>query len=116
MQDDVKAWFDALTPEQRAVLEPLRATILRTDSTLVEAIKWRQPCYSKNGVVCYLQKARAHVALGFGQGARLTDPKGRLVGTGKQMRHIKFDFGESVDHADIGALIAAAVVLDGSDA
>lgn len=56
----------------------------------------------------YVDAFRAHVNIGFFQGATLDDPAGLLTGTGKRMRHIKLSWGQKVDEAAVGALIAAA--------
>ena len=56
---------------------------------LKESIKWGNPVYEKNGRVCYLAATEAYVSLGFFYGAALTDPGGRIEGTGVKMRHIK---------------------------
>lgn len=105
-------WFSTLSEDQRSVLLELRRLILSTDERLVETIKWGQPCYSLNGLVCYLQKAKRYVTLGFQQGARLQDPERLLEGAGKDMRHIKLPLGHGVDIDACRALIQQAVRHD----
>jgi hypothetical protein len=56
----------------------------------------------------YVNAFKAHVNIGFFQGASLKDPRRLLEGTGKRMRHVKLRWGETVDEAALGALIAAA--------
>lgn len=51
---------------------------------------------------------RAHVDLGFFQGASLPDPAGLLEGTGRSMRHVKLRPGRPVDTTALEALVAAA--------
>jgi hypothetical protein len=56
----------------------------------------------------YVNIAKAHVSVGFFQGAALRDPKGLLQGTGRFMRHVKLAPKSKVDTAALNALIAAA--------
>ena len=55
-----------------------------------EVIVYRFPA-RKRGAFCYIAAYARHVNLGFYFGAQLRDPHGALQGTGKQMRHIRFD-------------------------
>jgi hypothetical protein len=56
----------------------------------------------------YVNVFRAHVNVGFFQGAELTDPHGMLEGTGKFMRHVKLRPEREVDAVALKKLIAAA--------
>jgi hypothetical protein len=56
----------------------------------------------------YVDAFRAHVNVGFFLGAELADLAHLLEGTGKRMRHVKLRWGESVNEAALGKLIAAA--------
>lgn len=56
----------------------------------------------------YVNIFKAHVNLGFFQGATLADPAGLLEGAGKRMRHVKLRPGDPPDPAALTALIAAA--------
>ena len=56
----------------------------------------------------YVDAFKAHVNVGFYQGASLVDPAGLLQGAGKRMRHVKIRWGEPVDADAVNALIAAA--------
>jgi hypothetical protein len=56
----------------------------------------------------YVNAFKAHVNVGFFQGAALDDPAGLLEGSGKRMRHVKVRWGEPVDAQALGDLIAAA--------
>ncbi len=65
---------------------------------------WHDGC----AVVClgdapfaYVGAYRAHVSIGFYQGAALPDPAAMLEGTGKRMRHVKIRLSEA---AAAGAL------------
>lgn len=113
MTPDVEHWFAALTEDQRQLASALRDIVLSEAPALREEIKWNQPCYTGAATVCYIQKARGHVSLGFGKGAALADPGGLLEGTGAQMRHIRFRLDDTPDRGTLAGLIRAALVLDG---
>jgi hypothetical protein len=82
-------WLSELDPALHRIAEILRKLIMEADPELSEAIKWGNPAYEKRGLVCYLSATKGYVTLGFFNGASLTDPEGRIEGTGKNMRHIK---------------------------
>jgi hypothetical protein len=56
----------------------------------------------------YVNVFKAHVNVGFFQGAALDDREGLLEGAGKSMRHVKLRSPQSVNAASLGDLIAAA--------
>jgi hypothetical protein len=58
----------------------------------------------------YVNVFRAHVNVGFFQGAGLHDPKRLLQGTGKRMRHVKLGPDRELDAPALSALVAAAYV------
>lgn len=53
----------------------------------------------------YVNAFKAHVNVGFFQGATLTDPAGLLEGSGKYMRHVKLKPGAVVNAAALARLI-----------
>jgi len=52
------------------------------------------------------------VTIGFQQGAHLEDANKLLVGTGKDMRHVKFDLSGEIDRPAIKNLISKAIEYD----
>ena len=56
----------------------------------------------------YVNAFKAHVNVGFFQGATLTDPAGLLQGSGKYMRHVKLKPGGVVNTAALARLIVDA--------
>lgn len=56
----------------------------------------------------YVAAFRAHVNVGFFQGADLPDPHGLLAGTGKRMRHVSLRPDHGVDADALTQLIHAA--------
>src|SRR5271166_2267598 len=56
----------------------------------------------------YVNVFKAHVNVGFFNGAALEDPAGLLEGSGRRMRHVKLKPGSELDSAALSALIASA--------
>lgn len=112
MSTTVDEWISQAPEAQRAQLQELRAIILSLAPDATESLKWGQPCYTRKALFCYLQRAKSHVTLGFQKGALMSDPGKRLLGDGKQMRHVRFDPGEAIDRALCTALIDEALRLD----
>lgn len=56
----------------------------------------------------YVNVFRAHMNVGFFQGATLRDPARLLVGEGRSMRHVKLRPGTATDMAALRRLIEAA--------
>ena len=88
-QKTVDTWMAELDPALREIAEGLRLLIIEADPGLDESIKWGNPTYEKSGKVYYLAAGKSYVSLGLFQGASLSDPEGRIEGTGKKMRHVK---------------------------
>ena len=59
--------------------------------------------------VVSLAAASNGVGLSFYRGATLPDPKGILVGEGKQNRFLRLDSAKVLDRPEVEALIAAAI-------
>jgi hypothetical protein len=112
MSATVDAWIGQAPEAQRAQLNELRGIILSLAPNVMETLKWGQPCYTRNALFCYLQRAKSHVTLGFQKGALMSDPGKRLLGDGSQMRHVRFGPGEAIDAALCRALIEEALRLD----
>jgi hypothetical protein len=56
----------------------------------------------------YVNVFKAHVNVGFFRGAEMADPKSRLEGTGKFMRHVKLRPESAFDAAALTQLVDAA--------
>jgi hypothetical protein len=56
----------------------------------------------------YVGVFKAHVGVGFFNGADLPDPAGLLEGAGKRMRHVKLRWGEPINASALSGLIAAS--------
>ena len=101
-----------LAPEKRRVAEALRKLILEADAQFQESVKWGNPVYEKEGRVCYIADMGRYMNLGFFQGAKLTDPEGRIEGTGKGMRHIKIRSLDDITQPQFSSWVREAVALN----
>ena len=108
--DDVEAFLDAVPDEHRPTVDAIRTTIFDVYPDATETIKWNKPIYDVDGVDrFYVDHYTEHVSLGFMQGASLEDPDGKLEGTGKSMRHVKFGDPEEVADPAVRSLVEDAV-------
>jgi hypothetical protein len=110
---DFASWLSPLPDPQGKLATHLRELIFATAPEVVEAIKWRRPCYGTKpgGLICYLHATKTHVNLGFEKGASLPDPEHLLEGTGKNMRHIKLRPDHDIDDSVISALLRQALAI-----
>lgn len=66
-------------------LQAIREILLETE--LIEEFKWASPCYTHNKKnIVIIAPFKEYFALGFFNGAHLTDPKGLLVKPGEHTR------------------------------
>jgi hypothetical protein len=63
----------------------------------------------KRGAFCYVAAYAHHVNLGFYFVAELPDPHGLLKGTGKMMRHIRFESPDDLRHRHLQTYIRSAI-------
>jgi uncharacterized protein YdeI (YjbR/CyaY-like superfamily) len=111
----VDAYVDRSTqwPTEIAAVRPLLQSC-----GLVEAIKWRKPCYSYDGSnIVILQEMKDFLALMFFKGALLGDPDGVLEAQGPNSRSARRICLTSVDDvtrlADtIAAYVAEAIAIE----
>jgi hypothetical protein len=96
----------------REIVSELRKLVMSSSPGVSEDIKWGRPWYSKNGYLCYISTAKAHVTFGFSNGARLNDPRGLLEGTGKGMRHVKLRSLDDIDRSLFRGWLKEAVRLN----
>jgi len=81
-------------------------------SVYAEVIVFKIPG-RKRGAFCNVAAYTNHVNLVFYYGAELRDPQRVLRGTGKKMRHIRFDSLDDVRQGYLAEYVRAAVGLVG---
>ena len=106
------SYISELAPEKRRIAETLRKIILTADPELQESVKWGNPVYEKKGRVCYIADMGGYMNLGLFKGAHLTDPTGRIEGTGKDMRHVKIKSLYDVQEKQFSTWVRETVALN----
>ena len=102
-------------------LSQLRSLIKKSDSGVIEEVKWKKPSnpmgvpvWSHDGIICIGEALKNAVRLTFPKGALVKDPK-KLFNTrleSNTVRAIDFHEGDTVDEASLKALILEAVELN----
>lgn len=115
MSTDVDTYF-ASAERWRKEAKRLRAILL--DCGLEEALKWRKPCYGRDGSnVAILQPMKSFLALMFFKGALLDDPEGILEEQGpnsRSARRLRFTDVAQVDELEptLRALVDCAIAVE----
>jgi len=106
---EIEAWFSGGDGPLRLLARDWFGRMRRCGPDVRELLHDRCPvaCVG-DAPFAYVNAFKAHVNVGFFQGAALADPAGLLEGTGKRMRHVKLRPGEAVDEAALRGLIQAA--------
>jgi hypothetical protein len=105
----IDIWFTEQSLELRALAQPWFARMRACGGDVRELMHdgFATACLD-DAPFAYVGIHKAHVSIGFFQGASLRDPAGLLEGTGKRMRHVKLKPGQAFDTAALGALVDAA--------
>jgi hypothetical protein len=105
----VDAWFSKPGDELRRLARPWFEQMRGCGPDVRELLHDGHPTACvEDAAFGYVNAFRAHVDVGFFYGAALDDPAGLLEGAGKRMRHVKLRFGQPVNAAALGELVAAA--------
>ncbi|HEY3812439.1 MAG TPA: DUF1801 domain-containing protein [Caulobacteraceae bacterium] len=105
----VDTWFASPHDELRRLAQPWFETMRACGADVRELMHDGGPVACvEDAAFAYVHAFKAHVNVGFFQGASLGDPAGLLEGSGKRMRHVKVRWGEKVDAVALSALITAA--------
>jgi hypothetical protein len=105
----MKSYLDELDLPIRKLVKSVRRNVLEAAPELEEIIKWGNPAYEKNGLVCAIVPHKDHVNLQFFSGKDLSDPDEILEGTGKSMRHVKISGSSNIKDESLRALVKVAV-------
>ena len=99
-------------------LSQLRKEITKTNTDIIEEVKWKKPSrpegvpvWSLDGILCVADTLKNAVRLTFPKGAMMKDPK-KLFNTrldSKSVRAIDFHKDDKVNEAALRALIREAV-------
>ena len=105
----IQAFFDGRPPELVAIARHWFTEMRGCGPDVRELFHDGCPVVLVDGApFAYVGIFRAHVSVGFFQGASLRDPAGLLEGSGRFMRHVKLRPKSAIDAAALDALITAA--------
>jgi hypothetical protein len=92
------AYIASLPSPQKEICQALRHLILDTFPQMREEFKWNYPAYYHlRKRICLVSSFKAHVTLELFYGAHLHDTQGRIVGEGKNTRHLKLKSLSGID-------------------
>lgn len=105
----IEKWFDAQPHDLGTIARTWFAIMRLCGGDVRELMHDGAPTVCvQDAAFAYVNAFRAHVDVGFFQGAALEDPTKLLEGTGKYMRHVKLRPHQTVDRLSLEALIAAS--------
>lgn len=105
----IHRWLDARPGELGVIARRWFAAMRRCGSDVRELMHDGCPTVTvADAPFAYVNAFKAHVNVGFFQGASLADPAVLLEGAGKFMRHVKLRPGSNIDASALEALITAA--------
>jgi len=116
-QAQLRAFIEKFGPEDQRLIRTVRSAIRRRLPTANELV-WDNynffvigysPTERPTDSILSIAARANGVGLCFIYGASLPDPKGLLLGSGKQTRFIRLDSAARVSHPDVKALIKAAI-------
>jgi hypothetical protein len=105
------SYFRQQPAEKRALLEKLRALVMKGVPDATASIKWGVPFYQRNGKnVCAIAAFKDHVGINFfASPSLLVDPKKKLEGGGKTTRMLKVRNADDIDSESILRWLKATV-------
>jgi hypothetical protein len=97
--------------EKQQIALALRQEILELAKAAEERIMYGGVLYYLEDSFCGIFSYKTHVSLEFSEGYKLQDPEGRLEGSGKFRRHLKFKQLADVKTKQPAAYIKQAIAL-----
>ncbi|GAC1565842.1 MAG: hypothetical protein NVS3B14_04960 [Ktedonobacteraceae bacterium] len=108
----VTAYIASLPSPQLEICQALRELILEHFPHMREAFKWNSPAYYYHGKrICLTSGFKDHVTLELFYGAHLQDAQERIVGVGKNTRHMKLKSLEEIDPTNFVNLLQQSIEL-----
>lgn len=117
MSAEIDRFLEGYPPDIRDLAHQVRALVASVTPDADEYLKrgWKVIWYGFGPKMAdqfaVVMPTRNHVGLGFAYGSELPDPKGKLEGTGKRMRHVKLRTAADAAAPAIAALLRAQVAL-----
>ena len=113
----IRSSIDRLDPKNQKLMRSVRAAVRKRFPTLNElaydyatsfVVGYSPTERGSDGIVAIAARADG-VRLYFGQGVDLPDPKGLLLGSGRQTRFLQVKAASQFAHPDVEALVAVAI-------
>ena len=113
----LRSSIDRLDPKNQKLMRSVRAAVRKRFPTLNElayeyatsfVIGYSPTERGIDGIVAIAARADG-VRLYFGRGVHLPDPKGLLLGSGRQTRFVRVEAASRLAHPDVEALVAVAI-------
>ncbi|NMP30123.1 hypothetical protein HII17_00990 [Thalassotalea sp. M1531] len=77
--EEITQYIEQASNFAQPILIKLRALIHQAAPDIDEVIKWRQPCFEKNGLICATAAFKKHINFSFFNGKHLTDKSGMFT-------------------------------------
>lgn len=108
----IEEWLRGQPKDLRGLCAAAREALDLALPDARHAIKWGFPTWVGKGTVVALLPYTRHVNLQFHRGASLPDPDRLLLGSGKELRHVRLEHAKDLKTPAVRALLRAAWRLD----
>lgn len=110
--DSFDLWKKDQTKSNQALIQSLRKMINELGLPLEESVKWSNGVWVKDNLpIIYLYAFEGGVQFGLFAGAMITDPKKKLIGNGKCIKHIPVHKKSDIDPKYFASLIKKAIKI-----
>jgi hypothetical protein len=111
MTDPLERYLASVAPESRTLVRALDALIRKAAPNLIPSLKWGNLTYHHTQNVCAIVAHKQYLNIQVWLGAKIRDPDGLLVGSGKLMRHVRVTVGQPFNRRAVAAIIRAAAAV-----
>jgi len=102
MHPQIKEYLEKQSPDRRKIMEHLREVLIEAVPSLNEKMEWGVICYDD---LYYIANLPKHVNMGFSIIGLAPEEVKLFQGTGKTMRHLKFENIDSIDREELVKVI-----------
>lgn len=113
----VDEWVEQhVEPALQPIVERLRALMRALAPSAREHVSYNMPSYSgQHLIIAYLNAGRQHVTLSFTVGVNFEDKYGRLRGTAKHARYLRYQSVDDIDETLLRYYVKQALKHDRRD-
>ena len=110
---DFESYILESQEEQQKLFQLARSIILNTSPVMREHFSYGVPFFSCYGKICYFNRLKVGIDIGFVRGNELSDPDCRLNADGrKQVKSIRIESLDDFDEQFLTQTIHEALVID----